>query len=268
MHWLTFAGFTGPQGFWCNYDRMTPIIVPEICFASNLVIPIDINQGASTSRKIIQPAWLCLLLAVLLTACSALPGFGDQSIGSVSRVSDIVQQNQTQVQGTNPLQQDDTIRLANGGEGLLDFGGGLLLRLFNDSQVGGVRAESAQGAALLVRLRLEFGGFTGQLTQPGGQVVFETPNGATVNVAGTDFFLVYNAAGGESYCGNWSGQMWAEANGSGRLPLAAGWIYRVETGGQPAQWRQMPWSMEQFAQLSRLTGSPLGPIEIAARLGQ
>jgi len=210
---------------------------------------------------------LYLILAVLLAACSSL-NRRDESIGTVSRVSDIVQQNQTQVQGTNSLQQDDTIRLANGGEGLLDFGGGLLLRLFNDSQVGGVRAESAQGAALLVRLRLEFGGFTGQLTQPGGQVVFETPNGATVNVAGTDFFLVYNAASGESYCGNWNGKMWAEANGSGRVPLSTGWIYRVQPGGQPAQWWPMPWSMEQFAQLARLTGSPLTPIEVAARLGQ
>ena len=191
-----------------------------------------------------------------------------QSIGTVSRVSDIVQQNQTQVQGTSPLQQNDTIRLVNGGEGLLDFGSGLLLRLFNDSQVGGVRAESAQDSTLLVRLRLEFGGFTGQLTQPGGQAVFETPNGATFNVAGTDFFVVYNGGGGESYCGNWNGHMWVEANGSGRLPVSAGWIYRVEPGGQPARWRPMLWSMEQFDQLARSTGNPLAPIEIAARFGQ
>ncbi len=212
--------------------------------------------------------WLVLLLAGLLAACSRFLGSGEQSIGTVSRVSDIVQQNQTQVQGTNPLQQDDTIRLASGGEGLLDFGSGLLLRLFNDSQVGGVHAESAQDTALLVRLRLEFGGFTGQLTQPGGQAVFETPTGATVNVAGTDFFVVYNAGGGESYCGNWNGQMWVEANGSGRLPVTTGWIYRVEPGGQPAQWRRMPWSKAQFDQLARTTGSPLTPIEIAARFGQ
>jgi hypothetical protein len=205
-------------------------------------------------------------MAVWVAACGNLSG-GDRSIGTVSRVSDIVQQNDTPVEGTNPLQQDDTIRLTNGGEGLLDFGGGLLLRLFNDSQVGGVRAESVQGASLLVRLRLEFGGFTGQLTQPGGQVVFETPNGATVNVAGTDFFLVYDQADGVTYCGNWNGQMWAEANGSGRLPLSASWIYRVQPGGQPERWRQMPWSMEQFAQLARAFGSPLAPIEVAARLG-
>jgi hypothetical protein len=133
--------------------------------------------------------------------------------------------------------------------------------------VGGVRSESAPGSARLVRLRLEFGGFTGQLTQPGGQVVFETPNGATINVAGTDFFLVYNQAGRETYCGNWGGQMWVEANGSGRLPVTQGLIYRVETGGQPAPWLRMPWSKEQFEQLSRSTGSPLGPIEVALRFG-
>lgn len=223
-------------------------------------------EGVSASYPILKSASLYLFLAVLLAACGGLSG-GDQSIGTVSRVSDIVQQNQTQVQDTNPLQQDDTIRLEKGGEGLLDFGGGLLLRLFNDSQVGGVRSESAPGSARLVRLRLEFGGFTGQLTQPGGQVVFETPNGATINVAGTDFFLVYNQAGGETYCGNWGGQMWVEANGSGRLPVTQGLIYRVETGGQPAPWLRMPWSKEQFEQLSRSTGSPLGPIEVALRFG-
>jgi len=225
------------------------------------------NQRVSASwYPFVKTTWLCLLLPVLLAACGGLSG-EDQSIGTVSRVSDVVQQNQAQVQDTNPLQQDDTIRLEKGGEGLLDFGGGLLLRLFNDSQVGGVQSESAQGSALLVRLRLEFGGFTGQLTQPGGQVVFETPNGATINVAGTDFFLVYNLAGGETYCGNWGGQMWVEANGSGRLPVTQGLIYRVETGGQPAPWLRMPWSMQQFEQLSRSTGTPLGPIEVALRFG-
>ena len=231
-------------------------------------IPLNrMDQRSSAPQRRLNLAWLYLILAVLLAACSSL-NRRDESIGTVSRVSDIVQQNQTQVQGTNSLQQDDTIRLANGGEGLLDFGGGLLLRLFNDSQVGGVRAESAQDSTLLVRLRLEFGGFTGQLTQPGGQVVFETPNGATVNVAGTDFFVVYSAGGGESYCGNWNGHMWVEANGSGRLPVQTGWIYRVEPGGQPMPWRQIPWSMGQFDQLARSTGSPLTPIEVAARIGQ
>jgi hypothetical protein len=151
---------------------------------------------------------------------------------------------------------------------MLDFGSGLSLRLFNNSQVGGVRAESAQNASLLVRLRLEFGGFTGQLTQPGGQVVFETPNGATVSVAGTNFFLVYNADSGDVYCGNWNGQMWAEANGSGRVPLVADWIYRVQPGGQPEKWWQMPWSMDQFTQLARSYGTPLAPIEVAARIRQ
>jgi hypothetical protein len=188
-----------------------------------------------------------------------VPSILGSTIGSVSRVSDIVQQNQTRVQGTNPLQQDDTIRLANGGEGLLDFGSGLRLRLFNDSQVGGVRAGSAQGAALLVRLRLEFGGFTGQLTQPGGQVVIETPNGATVNVAGTDFFLSCQR-------GVLLRHRMAKCVEAVVAALPVTWLVRVNR--QPAQWRQIPWSMEQFAQLSRLTGSPLGPIEIAARLGQ
>lgn len=226
------------------------------------------KQHSSATYTFARSGWLILSLAWILTACSALPGFGDRSIGTVSRVSDLVQQNQNPVQGTSPLQQDDTISLANGGEGLLDFGGGLLLRLFNDSQVGGVRAETAQNTALLVRLRLEFGGFTGQLTQPGGQVAFETPNGATVNVTGTDFFLVYNRAGGETYCGNWNGQMWVEANGSGRMAVTTGWVYWVEAWGQPAPWVRMPWSMEQFDQLARATGTPLAPIEIAARFGQ
>jgi hypothetical protein len=225
------------------------------------------KQSWFAIKNLTKQGFLIACLSFLLIACTALTA-RDQSIGTISRVSDIVQQNQTVVQDTNPLQQDDTIRLANGGEGLLDFGGGLLLRLFNDSQVGGVRSESALDAALLVRMRLEFGGFTGQLTQPGGQVVFETPNGATVNVAGTDFFLVYNQAGGETYCGNWDGQMWVEANGSGRVLVMPGLIYRVESGGQPAPWRRMPWTMEQFAQLARSTGTPLGPIEVAARFGQ
>jgi len=98
-----------------------------------------------------------------------------------------------------------------------------------------VRAESAQGAALLVRLRLEFGGFTGQLTQPGGQVVFETPttprstwpelisSWCTMLPAGSPI-----AAIGMARCGLRPRQR--------RVPLSTGWIYRVQPGGQPAQW--------------------------------
>jgi len=46
-------------------------------------------EGLSASYPILKLTWVCLLLAVLLAACGGLSG-GDQSIGTVSRVSDVV----------------------------------------------------------------------------------------------------------------------------------------------------------------------------------
>jgi hypothetical protein len=198
-------------------------------------------------------AWIALLLAAL--ACGGDDGGGGgvstttkpsgSSIGTVQRVQKDVTQNSIPLVDTNarPLNQNDTIGVFNDGLGDLFFNGGLSLRLFNKSNLSGVNATPAPGSSLIARMRLEFGGFTGNQTGAGIQTEINTPNGAKITIAGTDFFVVYDRDQQVTYCGNFGGSMTVEAAGSPPIGIPNGQIYRVDPGAPPVYWRDIPWSM-------------------------
>lgn len=116
---------------------------------------------------------LSLSLSVLLLstlACMSTsdispvpPTGGDASIRIISKVIDDIQVNQTPVPGEEELFEEAGVGTFNGGEGLLNFGGALILCVFNNTEVGGVESETDPNSSLLVRLPLVFGGFSGQL---------------------------------------------------------------------------------------------------------
>ena len=60
--------------------------------------------------------------------------------------------NQTPVPGEEELFEEAEFGIFNGGEGWLDFGGGLILRLFNNTEVRGVEAETEPDSSSLVCL--------------------------------------------------------------------------------------------------------------------
>lgn len=164
------------------------------------------------------------------------------------------------ISGVSPLHAGDALRVTRGGEGLLDFGDQLKLRLFNDSLLG-VTAASEPGAPLEVRLFLEAGGFTGQLAGSGGQAVFETPGGAQVLVEGTEFMLAYDPESGLSTAGNFSGTVWLQF-GNSRAKLNPGWwvdIPAIPTGA-PVEPRRLPFDRQTYEDLARQLGSPLLPL--------
>src|SRR5215208_27249 len=130
-------------------------------------------------------AGLGLLLAlsscgkrVPATADLPIPVTG--GIGTVSRVTDRIEHGDSPshletVAESQELLAGDVLRVADGGEGLLDFGEYLQLRLFNDTETRVIKAEHGTDISILARIRLEHGGFTGNLTKEGSEVVFETP---------------------------------------------------------------------------------------------
>ena len=202
--------------------------------------------------------------ALLLHACqSSAPATGD-SIGTVTREQDLVEQGASPeglrpVDGTNPLFEGDTLKVSEGGEGLLDFGDKLVVRLFNDSQVGLI-STSAPGTPLGVRLFLERGGFTGRLDEDGGQAVFETPGGANITVLGTQFFLVYNASQQMSTIGNYDGQVQLDT-AAGIIPLQPGHYVDWPSGQMPGQQIPIPVTIGQFEQWARQDQSPSSAVE-------
>src|SRR5687767_4980041 len=110
------------------------------------------------------------LLILAMLACGSPstppatePPIGASPIGSASRQSDVVEHGSSaggfiQVNGSVDLFEGDTIRVRNNGEALLDFGGRLRVRVFNNSELGVVSAEAAPDTPLEIRMALAEGG--------------------------------------------------------------------------------------------------------------
>jgi hypothetical protein len=181
-------------------------------------------------------------------------------LGRASRETDVVEHGTALdaldqvLDSAVPFIQGDILRVRDGGEGLLDFGDGMQLRLFNDTQIEGVRVEATANAPLDVRLFLEEGGFTGTLTQEGGRAVFETPNGAEITVLGTNFFAAYDKDHSQAYVGNYGGEI--EVTGDGEtVTLEDGSYLEVPDHHTPG----IPWPLEgtmsDFEEAARQGGS-------------
>lgn len=166
-------------------------------------------------------------------------------LGSVRRETDTVEHGISadaleQVIDEANFLAGDVLRVRDGGEGLLDFADGMLLRLFNDTEMNVVAVESDPGSPIDVRMFLEEGGFTGKLTAEGGHALFETPGGAEITVLGTEFFVVYDSANQLTVVGNFNGQV--EVSGAGSsIILMDNHFVEVVDGQAPGP--QIPFSL-------------------------
>ncbi|HLF27401.1 MAG TPA: choice-of-anchor D domain-containing protein [Anaerolineae bacterium] len=182
-----------------------------------------------------------LILAVASSSCSQ-PTHTPHPLGSVTRVTDAVEHGnecsalERLFDKVALLYEGACLRVREGGEGLLDFGDSLRLRLFSDTQLGVVRAESAPDVPLDVRMFIEEGGFTSQLTERGGRAVFMTPGNAEITVLGTDFLVVYDPDRQLTTVGSFDGAV--EVAGAGvRIALVVGHYVHVPAGQPPGpQW--------------------------------
>jgi hypothetical protein len=186
-------------------DGNTPTLEVETPVVTDNQTPeIDTPSTTDVTTQVPVPTDT---IAVPVTPVTEVP-----PIGSVTREQDVVEKGALEVMlevliGTHPLFNGESLRVSNGGEGLLDFGNNVELRLFNDSLLGHIRLESAPGTPLDIRMFLESGGFTGVVTETGGKVVVETPNGAEIIVLGTEFFIIHDPERSLTAAGNFSGEM-------------------------------------------------------------
>lgn len=190
-------------------------------------------------------------------------------IGNVTRELDNVEKGLQEemlelLVGTHPLFSGESLRISDGGEGLLDFGDNVRLRLFNDTLLGKIRLESAPGTPLDVRLFLENGGFTGVVTEPGGQMVVETPNGAEIKVLGTEFFIIYDPEREIAAAGNFDGGIEMGAGGEvASIPTGSFMWVGADQVISPSI--QMPFSQQDFAINSRELRSPVAAFQLWGR---
>jgi WD40 repeat protein len=159
---------------------------------------------------------------------------------------------------------NDIVRVTNGGTALLDFGDKMRMRLFNDTEMQVISAEIAADVPWDVRVFLYRGGFSGQLTEEGGQAIYETPGGAKITVLGTDYFVVYDSAAEVTIAGNFEGSV--EVTGAGeRIVLPAGNFVNVPDNQPPNLPQPLPLSQAEFEQRALDIESP---VHVAHELGE
>jgi predicted NACHT family NTPase len=159
---------------------------------------------------------------------------------------------------------NDIVRVSDGGTALLDFGDKMRLRLFNDTEMQVISAEIAEDVPWEVRFFLYRGGFSGQLTEEGGQVIYETPGGAKITVLGTDYFVVYDANAQATIAGAFAGSV--EVTGADEsIVLPAGNFVNVPDNQPPNLPEPLPLSQAEFEQRALDLESP---VHVAHELGE
>ena len=185
----------------------------------------------------------------------------NEPIGIVTRKQDVVQHGRNEgslreVSGTEDLYRDDVLRVSDGGEGLLDFGDELQLRLFNDTGLNITEWEEPPDrppiASFFVHKK---GGCTGKVYE-GAKATIITPTGVEVTVLGTRFFVIYNHHTEQTAAGNFDGTV-EVASGGSSVSLKVGYYVVANADQPPGQQHKIPFTMDEFERRARDLKSPV-----------
>ena len=181
-------------------------------------------------------------ITLLLSACGPtitpttivpLTGSDPESIGIISAEQTLVEsgasENLLQVKSTEDFFNNYTVRVTNGGTAKLDFFvNQISIRLFDDTAVGNVRADPSGTPDRAVRMKLMFGGLSGEVTKNGIPVQFELTNGVNIYVLGTQFLVLYDPETGTTYIGNFDGTVAYTTPGQQSVQfIQAGQLYEI-----------------------------------------
>jgi hypothetical protein len=163
-----------------------------------------------------------------------IPNTGGQSdsIGKISAEETVVESGPIdkliQITSTEDFFNHDTVRVTNGGVAKINFFvDQISIRLFNDTSVDDVKAEVSGTSNPYVRMKLVYGGLSGEVTKNGVPVQFELTNGVNIYVLGTQFLVLYDSESGTTYIGNFDGTIAYSLPGQPVQFTQAGQLYEV-----------------------------------------
>ncbi|HLO15367.1 MAG TPA: NBR1-Ig-like domain-containing protein, partial [Anaerolineales bacterium] len=156
-----------------------------------------------------------VIVALLLGACvpRSTPTPNIPVTGAIGRISveeTLVESGPSdsliQVTKTEDFFDNYAVRVTNGGVAKLDFFvDQISIRLFNDTAVGDVRADPSGTPDRAVRMKLVFGGLSGEVVKNGIPVKFEITNGVNIYILGTQFLVLFDPQTSTTYIGNFDG---------------------------------------------------------------
>ncbi len=226
--------------------------------------------------------FIMVFLLVSLSACA--PSVGNSAdctaeanpegvIGVLTKIDGTVKYGSNlealqSLQGTQPFKSGDTIQLTEGGEGVLEYGEGEQLRLFNDTELSVSSAAKGPCLPLEAHITLDKGGFIGQGSGSGNEHDIKTPGGVDVKVRDAQFLVTYEPDSGITTVAKWGGSMLVSA-GSSTISVLDGFYAEVYFRQAPSPQFRIPISLEDYENQAQSLKSPLKAVsKITGRVAQ
>jgi hypothetical protein len=180
-----------------------------------------------------------VFVALILNACSPQAAPTDNfipvtsPIGTISAPETLVEFGPVDqliaVTKAKDFYNDSTVRVTNGGVAKLDLlDHQISINIFNDTAVGDVKADPAGTPDLALRMKLVFGGLSGEVTKHGIPAQFEITNGVKIYILGTQFLVLYDPGSGTTYIGNFDGTVAYTTPGQQAVQFVqAGQLYEI-----------------------------------------
>jgi WD40 repeat protein len=162
---------------------------------------------------------------------------------------------------TRDLQNQDGVKVENGGKGELEFPGPVILLVYNSSELEALTAAEVDPGASnkLIAGKLIRGGMLGYV-EPGSELTIRLPGGVEVKVLGTNFFIVHDEENGLNYVGNFDGTVIVSTPASGKSYLPANEMGTIDTGGNVA-FSPVSFSSQEFDRSASENELPIDALE-------
>lgn len=157
------------------------------------------------------------------------------------------------VEATGELHENEALRVANGGEALLDFDFGLTMHLFHDTELGVVSIDSAPNAARWAEFEIFKCCVTGELTKENTQIVYLTPGGVEIQIYGTSYFIIYDPVTFTTIVGNFDGEV-RVISGGREVPLQPGFSVTIPMDQPPDPPQPIDFTLSEIEDQMRNSG--------------
>ena len=148
---------------------------------------------------------------------------------------------------------DDAVRVFDNGKASLDFGYGLTFTLYNDT-IGGSRVDT-EGTSHQAALKLSQGGLKGH-NPPGSKTTVDIPNGVSILILGTQYFITYDPVEDEVWVYNFDGTLQYALPGGTYQTLSPGDLAQIKSG-QVTLYEHLILSADDFDARATTLNSPI-----------